>query len=101
MSFNANSFYNSLQLSMNRRTARGLQLQVSYTFSKNIDDNTGRWDVYAGQSFTIQDPDDFKSDRALSPIDLTQVLTFNYSYDLPARTSKKSTGFEARNWLAD
>jgi len=90
MSFNAKSFYNALQLSARRQSSRGLLFQVSYSFSKNIDDNTGRWDVYSGQSFTIQDPDDFNSDRAPSPIDINQVLTFNYSYELPFGNPRSS-----------
>src|SRR5205085_11908009 len=36
------SSYHSLQLSLTRRLARGLQLQASYTFSKSIDNASGQ-----------------------------------------------------------
>lgn len=78
----ANSFYNSLQIEIVRRTNRGLQFQANYTLSKSIDDYQGRWDQYPGVG-SIQDADDRKGSRGLSAFDVRHKFVLNYGYDLP------------------
>lgn len=68
-----NSNYHSLQISVNRRTARGLSFGASYTFSRTLDTTSG----------TPQDSFDARPDYGLSSIHRQQVLNFNYIYDLP------------------
>jgi hypothetical protein len=82
-----NSFYNGLQVSLNKRMSKGLQFQGSYTWSKTIDNTQGG----AGQ-----DVSDFGNnmlaltDRAVSSFDVAHNFRFNAIYHLPNLTS--STG---------
>ncbi|MGH9668479.1 MAG: hypothetical protein ACRD9L_28995, partial [Bryobacteraceae bacterium] len=83
-----NSNYNSLQVSVNRRLAKGLQLGASYTFSKDLGDTaisayfpTRQWNYGPlGQ-------------------DRSQVFVVNYIYELPKIGAK--TGFRPASWVLD
>lgn len=99
--FDASSFYNSLRVSLNRRFNQGMQFQVSYNFSKAVDDssNAGIWDG-AGQTvgaFSL-DPDNAQRDRGLSSWDIRHYFVANFTYDIPF--GKNMTGF-ARQLLGD
>jgi outer membrane receptor protein involved in Fe transport len=73
----ADSNYNSLQVTFNKRFSRGLQYGAVYTFSKNITDaSTDRSDA-------PQDPNNLSLDRAVSQFDRTHVFTTNFVYELP------------------
>ncbi|MBI2822594.1 MAG: TonB-dependent receptor [Acidobacteria bacterium] len=86
--FGANSSYNSLQLRLNRRFSKGLQLQGSYTFSRNID-NTSETQITAAG---FMDPYDSGRDRGLSDYDVRHNFTFNYTYDLPLGSNLAGVG---------
>ena len=89
----ADSFYNAMEVLLNKRLSRGLQLQSSYTWSKLTDDvesgflndNNGSTAVYG------QDPFHEKTDRGPADFDLTNNWRVNAIYHLPTFTS--STGF--------
>ncbi|MBI2821441.1 MAG: TonB-dependent receptor [Acidobacteria bacterium] len=74
--FGGNSSYNSLQLRLNKRFSRGMQLQGSYTFSKNLDNIS---EIQSG----FMDPYDTGRARGLSDNDVRQSFSFNWTYDLP------------------
>ncbi|HEV3468826.1 MAG TPA: carboxypeptidase regulatory-like domain-containing protein [Pyrinomonadaceae bacterium] len=86
----ADSNYNSLQVTFNKRLSGGLQLGAVYTFSKNITEaSTDRSDA-------PQDPYNPDLDRALSQFDRTHVFTTNFLYELPflrGRTDALGTAF--------
>jgi hypothetical protein len=72
----ARSMYNSLQLSANKRFARGLLFGVSYTLSKTMDDGSAQRDIipdtyYAGNLW------------GQSGLDVRHVFVANYMYELP------------------
>ena len=73
----AQSFYNSLQASANRRFGRGSSIQASYAFSKSVDDATKvvPTDVQFGPLRTL--------DRGLSDFDSRHRLSINFFYTLP------------------
>jgi hypothetical protein len=71
------SNYNSLQVSVNHRSSRGLTLGLAYTWSKNMTTNSND----RGQVATYQY--DFKMDYGPSNYNTPQVFTANYIYDLP------------------
>jgi hypothetical protein len=88
------SSYNSLQLSLVRRFARGFQLQAAYTFSKSIDNASGQGggsgtdgrinSSAAGEtSGVIGDQADNRANRGLSDFDRTHRLVISYLWDLP------------------
>jgi len=68
------SNYNSLQMSLSRRLARGFFLGASYTFSKTMDKVGGA---------TPQNTYQPSLDAALADIHRSQILTVNYIYELP------------------
>ncbi len=94
------SFYNSLQVSANKRLSNGLRAQASYTFSRSVDDASG----INSQDFSnnIQYGLDFYDrtiDRGLSAFHMKHNLTFNWTYDLPiAKNTHGWIGAVARGW---
>lgn len=98
---NGNSVYHGLQMALNRRFARGLQLRGAYTFSKAIDTSSsdpgstagsGRPDI-PNTGFVVQgDQRNLRANRALSDLDRTHRFSLSYSWQLP--------GFAARSrWM--
>ena len=80
----AQSFYNGMQLSVKKRLSRGLQIQGSYNWSKNIDDSTTgilATDYLEGDSSR---PYNKNADRGLSALNVSQNFVFNGLYSLPA-----------------
>jgi hypothetical protein len=71
----ANSNYNSLQMMLEKRFSKGLQLQASYTWSKSIDQ--------ASSFESILNPLDFRRSRSLSLFDARQRLVLSYFWELP------------------
>jgi hypothetical protein len=71
------SNYNSLQITLNRQVARGLNIGVAYTWSKNLTTNTDDRGSPANDTY------DLKMDYGPSGYSTPQILIFNYVYDLP------------------
>lgn len=96
----ASSFFNSFQLSVNRRFSGGLQFQATYTLSKNIDDATSTVsNEFINGPLTPIDPDNRKLDRGLSSLDVRHNLIINYTYDLPfARGVQGTVGKLLSGW---
>jgi hypothetical protein len=72
-STNANSAYNSLQVTMERR-AKALTFLAAYTFSKSMDTASG---------FNTMNFSNFHLSRSLSAFDSTHNLVVSYNYQLP------------------
>ncbi len=85
----ANSTYNALQVSLNKRFSHGLELAANYTWSKSIDDasmyddNVSWLAATTDELFAPQDPNNLELDRSLSTFDVPQMVKLNYVYDLP------------------
>jgi hypothetical protein len=71
----ANSAYNSLQASLDKRFAHGLQFTAAYTFSKSIDQ--------ASSFEGILNPIDPRRSRALSVFDARHRFVLSYYWELP------------------
>jgi predicted heme/steroid binding protein len=88
----ANSMYNSLQISWNRRYSDGLQFGASYTLSKSMDDGSNQRDV-------VPNTYDVSSLWGPSEFDARHILVFNYLYDLPFfKDHSKLTGKLLGGW---
>jgi len=88
-STDAQSFYNALLVSFQKRFSRGFGVQASYTFSRSVDDSSG----INSQDFTtggvyVFDFYDRKADRGLSSFWAQHVFSGNWSYELPTRILK-------------
>ena len=81
----ANSFYHAAVLSVNKRFSQGFGLQVSYTYSRSIDEKSNM--IGFGENNRDSQwaliPEDPRFDRGLSTFDLRHNMVTNFSYDLP------------------
>ncbi|MBI4455888.1 MAG: TonB-dependent receptor [Acidobacteria bacterium] len=88
--FDSKSLYNALQVSLNKRFSRGFQFQVSYTFSKSMDESAGNLGgIETNSSSTTHslDPYDRSRDYSLSAFHVKNVVVTNFSYDLPVKAT--------------
>ena len=80
----AQSFYNSLQVSVSKQYAHSLSWQAFYTFSHSIDDASTSLNVEAvNESPTSQNIFDRKGDRSRSGFDIRHNFVASAVYDLP------------------
>src|SRR5262249_26544218 len=80
----AQSFYNSFQLSVSKHHARNLSWQAFYTLSHSIDDASDNESVEAvNEPPTTQDPFNRKGDRGRSGFDIRHNIVANVVYELP------------------
>ena len=93
------SFYNSLQLAANKRYARGLRAQVSYTLARSEDDSSG----INSQDFDnnvqyVLDWYDRTYDRGLSAFNVKHNLTFNWTWDIPSGSVTGARALLLKGW---
>jgi len=86
----ANSAYNSLQASLDKRFAHGLQFTAAYTFSKSFDQ--------ASSFEGILNPIDPHRSRSLSNFDARHRIVFSYYWELPFRNHSGVTGKLLDGW---
>jgi hypothetical protein len=91
-----NSSYHSLQLSAQHRFDGFSQINLSYTWSKNLTDNPTSSVTAAPQNSA-----DIPSDKGRAVLDRRHVLTVNYIYELPFfREQKGFVGKVLGGWEA-
>jgi hypothetical protein len=71
-SVGARNWYDSLQVTANKRFSKGLQFQAAYTWAKNLDEGMAHQNSY-----------DIRASKALSDIDVAHRFTIGYVYELP------------------
>jgi hypothetical protein len=86
----ASSAYNSLQVSLDKRFAHGLQFTTAYTFSKSFDE--------ASSFEGILNPIDPRRSRSLSNFDARHRIVFSYYWELPFRKFSGATGKVLNGW---
>ena len=79
----AESAYDALQLSLNKRLTHGFTVLASYTWSKFVDTASGDGD---GGS----NPFDLSADKGISDLDIPHVFVASFVYDLPKLQSAPS-----------
>jgi hypothetical protein len=72
-----NSNYHSLQVSATQRFSGTSQVQIAYTWSKNLTDNQ------TDRSTAPQNPYDIRSDYGRAQFDRRHIFTANYIYEIP------------------
>ena len=93
----ASSTYHSLQLSGEKRLARGVTFLAGYTWSKSIDDSSS-WNPNSDSPPWAQDPRNLRLEKARSSFDLRQRFTLSYVWELPIRTSNKVANYVVSGW---
>jgi hypothetical protein len=71
------SAYNALQAHVEKRLSRGLQAEVSYTYSHSLDDQSAMGLFYNGDN-----PLNLRDAYGNSDFDRRHVITFSYSYEM-------------------
>ena len=81
----ADSVYHSWQTTVRKRFAAGFLMNVSYTFGKAIDDQSGDpvGTSYNPSTSTLQDSKNIRADRARADFDQKHVATVTWIYELP------------------
>ncbi|HEY7337021.1 MAG TPA: carboxypeptidase regulatory-like domain-containing protein [Bryobacteraceae bacterium] len=91
----ANSAYNALQVDLTRRLSRGLQFRAAYTWSKNLDMNSGLTGAQANnQSQMVMDRFDLSRDWGPSALNVASQANLSASYELPF--GRTAHGFERK-----
>ncbi len=91
------SSYESLQLGLNRRFAHGLQYQVSYTWSKCLDNASGTYGLEGGIPWS--DPLNGSYDRGRCLFDRPQVFRPSGVYALPFKQNRLVSGWQMNGGL--
>jgi len=86
----ANSSYNSLQVSIEKKFSRGLQFLSAYTFSKSLDN--------ASSLESLLDPFNFSATRSLSLFDARHRWVTSYLWQLPVPKYSGAVGVLLDNW---
>ena len=86
------SRYNSFQAGLVRRFTTGLQAQISYTFSRCIDIESGSWALDGGTIF--EDSYDHNRDKGLCSFHIGHNLVANGLYVLPFHGNRFIEGWQ-------
>jgi hypothetical protein len=85
----ANSSYNAMWLSADKRMARHFQFNASYTWSKSIDYNS-----LNSQGVVVQDSYNLRGDRGLSDYDARHRFVISGIYELPWKGNQLVEGWQ-------
>jgi outer membrane receptor protein involved in Fe transport len=86
------SSYESLQVGVNRRFSHGLQSQLSYTWSKCLDDASGTYGLEGGIPWS--DPLNGSFDRGRCLFDRPQVFRLSGVYAFPFKQNRLVSGWQ-------
>lgn len=88
-----NSSYNALQMELVRRLSDGFQFRTNYTWSKNLDLNSGLTGAQANnQAQMVMDRNDVHRDWGPSSMNVTHQASVSASYELPVGRGKRWLG---------
>ncbi|MDQ3711745.1 MAG: TonB-dependent receptor [Acidobacteriota bacterium] len=79
----ANSIYNALQVSLEKRLSRSFSAGVNYTYSSFIDTASETFNPSNAEVAVAQDAFNLEGDRARSSFDRPHRLSGNFVYELP------------------
>ncbi len=90
----ASSNYHALLLTLNKNLTNGLQFEFNYTWSHSIDNNSqaANNNAYFNSTGIICDVTKPRACRGDSDFDVRQIITADFSYDLPFGHNKRYFG---------
>jgi Carboxypeptidase regulatory-like domain/TonB dependent receptor len=91
----AQSFYNSFQLSVSKHSTHNLSWQAFYTFAHSVDDASSNVSIDAvNEPPTTQNPFNRKEDRGRSGFDIRHNFVANVVYELPFGRKSQFGGWQ-------
>lgn len=87
----ANSFFHSLQLQLNKRFSRGIQVTTAYTWSHATDEVSDIFDLN-GASALPQNSFDRRAERGSANYDARHRFSYSFIWDLPLWTDNRALG---------
>lgn len=100
----AQSAYNGLQLTFERRLHQGISVLANYTWSHSIDD-ASTLGLFGTQILGARsaspfpsNPNNAKADRGNSNFDVRHIFTLSYSWELPLKRILKSANYLTDGW---
>jgi hypothetical protein len=98
LSTGANSHYNALQATAEKRLGHGLQVQANYTWSHCIDTvSNGGFLPFSAGGILSPIPGDLQRDRGPCDYDVRHNITASYAYELPIKV-RGSLGPALNGW---
>jgi Carboxypeptidase regulatory-like domain/TonB-dependent Receptor Plug Domain len=93
------SFYDGLQIGIQKRMSHGLQLQGSFTWGKSIDNNSGAiaGDTLSNSVTSLFWPD-LSVTRGVSDYNIGRVLVINGTWQVPSSKAAGPLGWAANGW---
>ena len=99
LSTGANSHYNGLQLTADKRLAHGIQVQVNYAWSHCIDTvSNGGFLPFASGAMLSPLPGDLRRQYGPCDYDVRQNFTAQYVYQLPLRFRNRALARVLNGW---
>ncbi len=95
----ANSHYNGLQLTAEKRLGHGLQAQANYSWSRCIDTvSNGGFLPFSAGGITSPIPGNLQRDRGPCDYDVRHNFSASYVYELPFKTRQRLLGYLFNSW---
>jgi hypothetical protein len=99
LSTGANSHYNGLQLTAEKRLSNGVQFQINYTWSHCMDTvSNGGFLSFSSNGILSPIPGDLARDRGPCDYDIRDNLTANYVYQLPWKVRNAVLARAVNGW---
>ena len=99
LSTGANSHYNGLQLTAQKRLSHGLTGQVNYTFSRCMDTvSNGGFLQFSAGGILSPLPGHLARDYGPCDYDIRHNLNAQYAYQFPSRVKKRLLGYALNGW---
>jgi hypothetical protein len=99
LSTGANSHYNGLQVTAEKRMSHGLQAQLNYTWSHCLDTvSNGGFLQFSAGGILSPLPFDLQRDRGPCDYDVRDNLTGNYVYQLPGKVRNRRLAAFVSGW---
>jgi hypothetical protein len=92
----ASSHYEGLQIGVNRRLSRGLQAQVSYAYSKSMDDSSSGIGGFGDSGGN--NPTNLRADYGLSNFNRTNNLRISWVYRVPFHAGNALVNGAISDW---
>jgi hypothetical protein len=95
------SWYNGLQISVNKRVSHGLSFQAAYTWSHALDTTAGQMyatDCFNASSAVGDSPQNLQLDKGNTCSDLRHSAHFSMVYNFPTMDSNGAAGKIVNGW---